>query len=75
MTDVIQDIVLPAAEVAVEKAINEHADSVVHGLIQKLVELCPIDIIDQVILGFEPKAKEIVKAEALKLAEKISAKV
>jgi uncharacterized protein (DUF2384 family) len=74
MSDLVQDTVLPVVEVAVEQLIEAQCDKAVDALIQKLVDVCPVDALDQVILAFKPKAQEIIKAELLNLAEKISVK-
>lgn len=71
----VEDVVLPAIEVEAKKQIKEHSDELAKLIIEKLVEVCPVDAIDQIIKGFEPKLDEVLEAGLLKLADKISAKV
>ena len=75
MSDILQDIVLPAVEVEVKKQIKEHSDELAKAIIEQLVKVCPVDAVDAIIKGFEPKLDEILQAGLLQLADKISAKV
>jgi hypothetical protein len=73
--EVIKDVVLPAVEIEVKKQIKEHSDELAKLIIEKLVEVCPVDSVDSIIKSFEPKLDEVLEFGLLKLADKISVKV
>lgn len=75
LIDDIKDQGLVILEVEAKKEINEHSDDLAKIIIEKLVEVCPVDAIDTVLKGFEPKLHEVLQVYLTKLADKISPKV
>ena len=70
----MKEQILAAIEVAVEKAIESKSDEVVDQLLLKIEEKTP-GWLDALIEGKKAEIKAALKAELLKLAEKISDKV
>jgi restriction endonuclease Mrr len=62
---------LAQAEVLVEGVIQQHCDALVESALTKLKATIPTQIDDMIIDAAKPLVKEAVKAELLKLANKI----
>ena len=72
---IIEEHVLPAVEIALEAYINKKSDGAVELLVAKLIEICPVDVVDMYIKAQEPALKKMLKEYFLAQAEKISDKV
>lgn len=62
-------------EVELEKAIEAKSDAVVNALLAELAKAIPGQLDDVMIEAAKPKLLPVVKAELLKLVEKISKEV
>ena len=68
----MKEEILKQLELAIEKLINDKCDLAVDAGLNKLMEVIPGKIDDVMIEAAKPKIKEVMKAELLKQAEKIS---
>jgi len=71
----IKEDILKLIEVQLKAAVESHSDSTADLLLNKLKEAIPGQIDDAIIEAAKPQLKAAVKAELLKLVDKISAEV
>lgn len=69
------DQIKAVVEAQVKAVVEKECDKVVDALLQKIIDLREGGIEDAVVLAMKPKLQPLVKAELLKLADKISADV
>lgn len=62
-------------ETQVKAVVEKECDKVTDALLQKIVDIRPGGIEDAVVLALKPQIQPLVKAELLKLADKISDQV
>lgn len=70
MNPIVQEV-LAAVEIAVEKAVAEKAEVIVEKVIEALAKAIPGQLDDMLLQTVKPQAQALVKAELLKLADKI----
>lgn len=69
----MKEDVLAMLEAAVKKLVEDNCDAVVAGAVKALEDAIPGDIDNAILEAAKAKIQEAIKAELLKLVDKISA--